>query len=228
MSTDGVSSSILGQGAPSSQATTSKASLAKNFDTFLNMLTTQLKNQDPLSPMDSTQFTNQLVQFANVEQGINMNANMEKLIGVNKTNLTAQAISYIGHVVEVPGGDLPLQDGKGDFSYYLGGEARTAMVVIKSADGTIINSIPGATSAGRHEMSWDGKDANGKQLEDGHYIIEVVANDAEGNTVKNGVNCYGRVTDVASDPSGTLVAMGKVVTTVDDILTVREKPAVKN
>lgn len=229
MSITGIEDTISGTGA----ATTGKSlasgkKLAENFDTFLVMLTTQLKHQDPLSPMDSTQFTNQLVQFANVEQQIAANSNLEKLIGVNQVNLKAQAISYIGRTVEVPTNSLPLQDGKAAFSYTLPEDAKSVAVVIKNADGTIVRNLTAVTTAGRQEMTWDGKDTSGKQLADGRYTIEVSAINGEGKALESGVTVYGKVTDVASDATETLLAMGKVVTTVDNVLTVRDTASVQS
>lgn len=218
-------SSVDTSSTTSSTSTTSTSKLAENFDTFLTMLTVQLKNQDPLSPMDSTQFTNQLVQFSAVEQQINTNKNLESLLSATKTNSQAQAISYIGHEIEAVSSAVPLQDGQADFSYTLAKEAASITVTIKDSSGKLVANLPAETTAGRHEATWDGKDLDGKQLEDGYYTIEINAVDSDGATIGTGTTVYGRVTDVASDSSGTLIAMGKVVTTVDNILTVRETSA---
>lgn len=215
--TGDVSKSIMG-----------KTKLAESFDTFLVMLTTQLKHQDPLSPMDSTQFTNQLVQFANVEQQINANSNLEALIGLNQMNQQVSAIGYIGRHIEAATGLVPLEDGKAAFSYTLGAEARSASVVVKDMTGKIVASLPGQTAAGRHEMTWDGKNADGRQLEDGAYVLEVVAVNGENKPVDSVITVYGRVTDVSSDGSETLLNMNGVVVPLEWVLTVREKAAVQS
>lgn len=297
-------------------------SLAQNFDTFLTMLTTQLKHQDPLSPMDSTQFTNQLVQFAGVEQQINANSNLEKLIGATGMNTHAQAVNYIGRVVEADTDQVPLQgsvdtvstsiqlangtstfkyslaeqatstqlrikdsdgnvvrtlvgelnkgihqitwDGKNSagetmttgtytvepvvvnaagnsvatttyttartgnagFSYTLAKDATTSSVVIKDSSGAIVRTLPGEVSRGRHEVKWDGKDKNGKDLPDGNYTVSIAALDSEGETVDSAITVYGKVTDVAADANSTLLGMGKVVVSIDKILTVRDASSV--
>lgn len=207
----------------SNNAANSGTRLAENFDTFLTMLTVQLKNQDPLSPMDSTEFTNQLVQFSAVEQQIASNKNLENLISVTQTNTKAQAIAYIGHTIEVAASAVPLQDGKAAFSYTLPEDARSITVAIKDTSGKLIANLTAKTAAGRTEMAWDGRDTTGKVVEDGAYKIEINATNAEGETMEVGTTVYGRVTDVASDSTETLIAMGKVVSKVEDILTVREK-----
>lgn len=214
--------------ADGSKSALGKSKLAESFDTFLVMLTTQLKHQDPLSPMDSTQFTNQLVQFANVEQQINANSNLEALIGLNQINQQVSAIGYIGRHIEAASGLVPLQDGKAAFSYTLGEEARAASVVVKDMNGKIVANLPGKTESGRHEMTWDGKDDNGKQLEDGSYVLEVVATNAENKAVDSVITVYGRVTDVSSDGKETLVNMNGVVVPLEWVLTVRENAAVQS
>jgi flagellar basal-body rod modification protein FlgD len=212
--------------ADTSKSLASGKKLAESFDTFLTMLTVQLKNQDPLSPMDSTEFTNQLVQFANVEQQISANTNLEKLIGVGQTNLKAQAISYIGRTIETESGQVPLQDGKANFSFTLPEEAKTVAVVIKDSAGAVVRSLSAETGKGRHEMSWDGRNSSGIVQPDGAYSVEVVAVNGEGESLETAVTVYGKVSDVASDNKETLLAMGKVVTTVDKVLTVRDTATV--
>ncbi|HLO77690.1 MAG TPA: flagellar hook capping FlgD N-terminal domain-containing protein [Magnetospirillum sp.] len=211
-----------------SKAVASGKSLAQNFDTFLTMLTTQLKHQDPLSPMDSTQFTNQLVQFAGVEQQINANSNLEKLIGATNLNTKSQAISYIGHTIEADTPAVPLQDGKASFSATLADDAVSASVVIKNAKGDIVANLPLKVTTDRQEMTWDGKNSDGQQLEDGLYTASINARDANGDEVEGAVTVYGKVTDVASDSTGTLVGMGKVVVSIDKVLTVRDTASVQS
>jgi flagellar basal-body rod modification protein FlgD len=219
--TDTMSNSLGVQSTSKSSAATSK--LSQNFDTFLTMLTTQLKHQDPLSPMDSTQFTNQLVQFASVEQQIAGNSNLEKLIGLQKTNQTSQALSYLGQTIEVAGNQLPLQDKKANFSYTLGQDADAVAVVIKDGDGRAVRTLKGEMTEGRHDLEWDGKDTYGNQLADGRYTVEIVAAMADGTSVDSATTAMGRVTEIGTDETnGTLIAMSGVVTTMDKILTIRD------
>lgn len=224
MTVSGVTSSTETSSTEStSKSASASKSLASTYDTFLTMLTTQLKNQDPLSPMDSTEFTSQLVQFSAVEQQINANSNLEKLITLNQQNQVSSAISYIGNTIEVDGSSVPLQDGSGSFSYTLGDEAKSASILIKDDSGKVVRTLTADTTAGRHEVTWDGKDTNGEQLEDGKYTISVAALDSEGASMEVATTVYGRVTDVAvDDTDGTMLAMGGVVTTVDKVLTVSE------
>lgn len=203
---------------------TSRNTLAKNFDTFLIMLTTQLKNQDPLSPMDSTEFTNQLVQFANVEQQINVNSNLETMIKLQQVNQNSMALGYIGHTIEANSSLLPLQDGKGRFSYTLPEDAENLTIVIKNDKGDVIANLTDLKStAGRHEMTWDGKDLDGKQMADGGlYIIEIAATNTKGEQITASSTVYGRVTDISADGTDTLLNMSGVVVSIEKVLTVRD------
>lgn len=198
------------------------SSLAKDFNTFLTMLTTQLKNQDPLSPMDSTDFTNQLVQFAGVEQQINTNTTLKELMAMQKLNQSTTAIGYLGKDVEALSNLLPLQNGQSRFSATLQTDSAAANIVIRDSTGAIVKTIAANGNAGRQEFTWDGKDSDGNQLDDGVFTIEIVAKDADGKTVEGYTTVYGRVSDVATDSSGTLLGIGKMAVSLDQILTVSE------
>src|SRR6266446_9553353 len=102
--------SAAGTAATSSAAATSQQQLSTNFDSFLTLLTTQLQNQDPLQPMDSNQFTQQLVEFSQVEQQINSNKNLESLISLTKNQASVSAVSYLGKTLTLTDGTGALQD----------------------------------------------------------------------------------------------------------------------
>ncbi len=213
-------------------STAGKATLGSNFNTFLTMLTTQLKHQDPLSPMDSTQFTNQLVQFSSVEQQINANSNLEKLIKLQQTAQTSQGISYLGQTVEVAGTDLALQDGAASLSYTLPKEARDVKILIKDSSGKQVNSITGETASGRHDISWNGKDSSGTQLDDGRYSIQVVATAADGTSITTTSTTFGRVTKVTNDATnGSQLVMGAgtkgndIALTMDKVVSIKDNTA---
>jgi flagellar basal-body rod modification protein FlgD len=215
-----------------SKAADSKATLGTNFNTFLTMLTTQLKNQDPLSPMDSTQFTNQLVQFSSVEQQIAANSNLEKLIALQQTSQTSQGINYLGQNVEISGTDLPLQDGSATFTYTLPKEASTSTVQIRDSDGKLVKTIPGETAAGLHSVTWDGKDSDNAQLKDGKYTINVIASAADGSTLTATTTTIGRVTKVINDATkGTELVMeagssgDSITTSMSKVVSIKDNSA---
>lgn len=154
---------------------TAAAKLAENMDAFLVMLTTQLKNQDPLSPMESAEFTNQLVGFAQVEQQIGINTNLQNLQTMQATTQNSLALSYLGRYAEIVDNQVELKDGKARFAYMLDSDARSTTVTIKNEKGDVIREMVGSVQAGNHVVDWDGKDAQGNAVEDGMYVVEATS-----------------------------------------------------
>jgi len=203
------------------QAVQSKTSLAADFDAFLLLLTTQLKNQDPLSPMEPTEFTSQLVQFASVEQQINANENLEKMIGIQNASLAASIIGFIGTDVEYDGASIPLQDGSAKFTYDLADKAKNVVITISDADGNLVLTEAGETTAGLHEFVWDGKDTNGVQKPDGTYTISVTAVDGDQQAIDTKIHGFGHITGV-SMANGTVLNAGDLDIPLDSILNIAE------
>jgi flagellar basal-body rod modification protein FlgD len=187
--------------AASSSSANGLAQLSDNFDTFLTLLTTQLKNQDPTSPMDSNQFTQQLVEFSQVEQQINTNTNLQTLITQGQSAGSAMATSYLGKKVTITNGQAPLTDGSATWNYTLGAASGATALSISNASGQVVYSAPGETTSGAHAFTWDGKDANGNQLPDGAYTLNVAAKAADGSGVTTAVSSTGVVNEI--DMSGT-------------------------
>jgi flagellar basal-body rod modification protein FlgD len=171
-----------------------QAKLADDFDTFLNLLVTQLKNQDPLEPMKSEEFTNQLVQFSSVEQAIATNEKLDQMLQAQAGNRATQAVNFIGKEVEMQSDRLVLQDGTADLSYTLEEEAAQGSVLISDDSGQILRSLPIETRAGRHELTWDGTGDSGQTLADGVYTVQVRAVDQEDATLPTSVATRGTVT----------------------------------
>jgi flagellar basal-body rod modification protein FlgD len=181
----------------------SKNSIAGDFNSFLTLLTTQLKYQDPLSPMDTTQFTQQLAMFANVEQTSNVNTNMKSLIALTQQSQTASAVSYLGKTVQVNDPTTNLENGQARFTYSLAGKADATALVVQNSLGRPVFAVPGETDAGAHTFTWDGKDANGTQLPAGTYTLAVSAADSKGAQITTTVGSLG-VVDGVDSSSGTL------------------------
>ncbi len=208
-----------------SSTNSASQTLSADMDTFLTLLTTQLKYQDPLDPMDTAEFTNQLVQYSSVEQAIQTNEKLDSLLSLNISNLGAQAVSYIGKVAQVLGDVMPLEGGKAKAAYTLDKDVSSAVITVKDMSGKIVYSETAETSAGTHEFTWDGKDSNGNQLEDGAYQISVSTTVPSGQTEASVItSIFGKVTGVASDSNGVYVGLGDAVTAnLSDILTIRNE-----
>jgi len=211
---------IGGAAAVKSTEEASRNKLAKDLDSFLQLLTSQLKNQDPLSPMDSTEFTNQLVQFAQVEQSINSNESLTSLISLSQQNIVTNSVNYMGKTVEANSNSLPLQDGAAKFAYGVEGEAQNVTVVIRDIAGNIVYTAPGDRTTGVHAMEWDGKDANGVQQPDGTYTVEVTALDKNGESVNSYSTVFGKVTGITTKDGNTLLVMDKLGVPIDKVLSI--------
>jgi flagellar basal-body rod modification protein FlgD len=185
-----VPSVVSGTTTPSStDSTTSTTStgldgstIAGNFQTFLTLLTTQLKNQDPLSPLDTNQFTSQLVQFAQVEQQLKANTQLTTLVSLQQTAQNTAALEFVGQDVDVTGNTAPLANGSATWQLTAPKPA-TATITISNSTGQQVFSGNYAVNAGTAPFNWDGKDASGLQWPDGNYTISVTAQDANGQPV---------------------------------------------
>jgi len=175
--------------------------LSGNFSTFLTLLTTQLKNQDPTSPMDSNAFTQQLVMYSQVEQQINTNTNLKSLISQGTSNAAAMTTGYLGKKVSIVNGSAPLIGGNANWTYNLSGPAVTSQIAITDANGKTVYTTAGETGAGNHSFAWNGKDNSGNQLSDGGYKLTVTATNTAGGTVDASVASAATVTQI--DMTGT-------------------------
>lgn len=158
-------------------------SLGKND--FLKLLTTQMQAQDPLNPMDNTEFVAQLTQFTSLERLENMSSTMEQVAMSTAANTSAQMVSFIGKDVSVASDKVSLgEDGAKPVTLDLAAEAETTQITIRDDAGRVVRTVElGRQSAGEQEWTWDGKSDDGAPLEPGTYTFEVKARDAEEATV---------------------------------------------
>ena len=199
-----------------------KTTLASDFDAFLLLLTTQLKHQDPLSPIEPTEFTNQLVQFASVEQQIATNTNLENLLLIQNASLASAVVGFIGTEVEAQTNQLPLQDGSATFKYTLSDNAKNTAIIITDSSGSVVKTATGEITAGEHDFAWDGTDINGDPVEDGAYNVSVTAVGVDGAQISTSMVMKGRVTGVSMNDSATTLNVGGVNVSLEDILSISE------
>ena len=189
------------------QTATSLASLTENFQTFLSLLTTQLKNQDPLSPLDSNQFTQQLVQMSGVEQQIQTNALLKQIAGNTGAGI-ATAVSLIGKDVRAVSDTAALANGKASWTYSLPADASDLKLEIVDSAGRVVHAeAPTDMKAGDHTLAWDGKDMTGTQLPDGTYALRVTATGASGEAIPTITYVDGVVTAVEQTNGQTLITV---------------------
>ena len=183
--------------------------LSSNFQSFLSLLTTQLKNQDPLSPMDSTQFTQQLTQMAGVQAQINGNALLQKVADNTGTGI-ATAVGLIGKDVKAVSDNADLKAGKAEWTYNLPTDATALQVEVVDASGRVLHAeSPDAANlkAGDHAFTWNGKDMTGANAPDGTYTLRVTATDASGAKIASTSYVQGRVTAVEQANGDTLITV---------------------
>ncbi len=177
---DAISFVPVSQNAAANSAA-SQATLADNFDTFLKILTAQIQNQDPLEPMDSNQFTEQLVQFSGVEQQIRVNTQLESLIKATNSNAGASLSGYLGQEAEIDSAGAQYTGETVNWRYTLPSDAAKVTVTVTDASGKVLYSQAGETTVGTHDFDWDGQLSSGETAKDGEpYWINVVAEDANG------------------------------------------------
>ncbi|WP_374763426.1 flagellar hook assembly protein FlgD [Yunchengibacter salinarum] len=199
MELDGITGAAANDG---SKAAGSAARLADDFDQFLTLLTTQLQNQDPLEPMKSKEFTQQLVQFSGVEQQIQTNQNLETIAKSLSKNDASVAAGFLGNTARVEA-DTVESDGTGaDWIYQLDGPARDVELQVKDENGFTVFQAKGNTSQGEHVLNWDGTNQGGFQTGPGTYTLSVRATDGLGDPVDNSVFVEDRITAVDTSNSG--------------------------
>ena len=159
-----------GTGTSSPNALTS---LSTNFNSFLQLLLTQLKNQDPTTPMDTNQFTSELVQFSSVEQQITTNGSLTQLIQLTQGSEVIQSASTVGKQATVMSDHIALQNGAGAVNFTTASAEPVAIAITNDA-GLKIRDASLTSTAGANTWKWDGTDNNGGKAPDGAYKIAVV------------------------------------------------------
>ena len=201
--------------------------LASNFQTFLSLLTTQLKNQDPLSPVDSNEFTAQLTQMAGVEQQLLTNDLLTGLLKVQQGDGLTGAAQYIGKDATAVWAATRFEDGEANWSYELAADATDATLQVLDASGKVVWSGPAPEKTnGMHDFKWDGKTTGGGQVDDGGvYTLKVVAKDGAGKAVDSQVLIRGRVTGVEMYDNTPFVIIGNSIMPVSSLIALEEQKA---
>jgi len=199
-------------------STAATKSLTQTYDQFIKLLTAQMKYQNPLDPMKPEQFTQQLVEFASVEQSISTNKNLEKLLAIQTGTQMTMAIGYVGANITTSGDTNYLTSGNATYGYTMPLAAQTATISILNSSGQTVYSTSANTSPGTYAFDWDGKDANGVAQPDGQYKIVVSAKDAEGKAI-NGITTTftGTVTGVESKSGVVYLNIGPLTVAIDKV-----------
>lgn len=194
-----------------------RTSLAQNFNMFLTLLTAQMKNQDPTSPMDSTQFMSQLVQMTGVEQQLAGNDLLKQLVANTGANVS-NAVDLIGKQVRATSSDANLSSGQAKWTYNLGAQAADVKIEVLDSTGVPVRTIAGSADdmkAGDHSFTWDGKDMLGAAMPDGKYTLRITAVDGGGSKVDSTTYVEGPVTAIELQNGQSMITIngGKVPVT---------------
>ncbi|GGF39040.1 flagellar hook assembly protein [Aliidongia dinghuensis] len=224
--TNNSSSSNSASSASSSSNSSSSAisaSVQSEYNTFLTILTTELQNQDPTSPLDTNQFTSQLVQFSSLEQNLQTNSLLQQLVTNSTQGAVSSALGYLGHTVKATGNSFTLDGTSSDkptLSYSLAGKANTAVLDVLNSNGQTVREIAVSTDAGSHSMTFDGQDSSGSQLPAGTYTFKVQAVDAHGTAIAATTYETGAVTGIDTSNGVVNLHIGSLTVPASNVVQV--------
>ena len=198
-----------------SSSSNNTASIANNFQTFLTLLTTQLQHQNPLDPLDTNQFTAQLVQFAGIEQQMRQNEQLASLIAIEKSAQSTQALVYVGNTVAVDGSKAKF-DGSATWNLNAPQDTNATITITNSAGQTVYSGNY-SLQQGNASFVWDGKGNDGTQWPQGTYTLSATGKDSSGNNVAITTEIQGVVDSVDLTASPPLLSIGGQTYTTDQI-----------
>jgi flagellar basal-body rod modification protein FlgD len=203
-------------GKPSTTA--AQRALSETENRFLKLLTTQLKNQDPLNPMDNAEITSQMAQISTVSGIESLNATLKTLLQESKDSQTTQAAALVGGAVMVPGTGLALSSSAGVGGFILDGDADAVTVTISDSNGLALRTLTlGALDAGLHNFTWDGATDSGAIAADGSYSVSVAATAGDDKVPTTALN-LGVVRSVINSTTGFTLDLGSLgMFTMDDV-----------
>jgi flagellar basal-body rod modification protein FlgD len=182
-------------------------SLSANFGDFLKLLMTQLQNQDPSSPLDTNQFTSELVQFSSVEQQINTNTSLTQLIQLTQAGEVMQGSSMTGKRVTVSSDHVPLQNGQGTIQF-TAPAAEPVDIAIYSDSGAKLSDQMLMATKGSNTWTWNGTTSSGSTVPDGSYKVAVTGANADGTTSALTFSVIGTATGVQNQSNGMQLQLG--------------------
>ncbi|MBW1715893.1 MAG: flagellar hook assembly protein FlgD [Deltaproteobacteria bacterium] len=192
-------------------------------DEFLTLLVTQLKNQDPLNPMESADFTAQLAQFSSLEQLFGMNKTLADIQDTMRAQESGNVLDYIGKLVKTHDNTIFVKDGNMDSNTYTLEDGAEVAISIYDIEGVEVRRIyAGRKEAGEHDLSWDGRDNSGNLVGNGVYSFEVEATDENGFVVPYDTYLTGEVTGVTYQNTTPYLMIGNKLVAPENVLEVRK------
>lgn len=194
-----------------------RAKIGADLDSFLLMLTTQLQNQDPLSPMESNEFTQQLTSFAQVEQQIGINENLQSLMSMQQGSMNTLALGYLGKYAEIEDNVIQLDKGTAKFAYSIKDKAKSVTLEISNSKGAVVKTVTGNVAPGSHVYTWNGTDDAQAKLPDGQYKVKVTALDGDDKPIESWTTVQAQITAVSTDGQEPYLTINGVAVPMRDI-----------
>jgi flagellar basal-body rod modification protein FlgD len=191
--------------------------IAGNFQSFLTLLTTQLQNQNPLDPLDTNQFTQQLVEFAGVQQQINTNDSLTTLVSLQQTAQSTQALGFVGKTASVDGSTTALTNSSATWNLSVPSNSNVTLNITSSSGQTVFTGNYSVTAGSNQPFTWNGKGSDGTQWPDGQYKLTATAADSAGNSVAVSTQIQGVVNSVDLTKSPPLLSINGQSYTVSQI-----------
>ncbi|SNT56617.1 flagellar basal-body rod modification protein FlgD [Tardiphaga sp. OK246] len=202
-----------------STASSSSVTSAITSQQFLNLLVTELQNQNPLDPTNSTDFINQLTSYANFDQQQTLNSNMGTLVSSLNSLLTLNSSNYIGQTVTAKTDTGTLKDGQISFGYSLESAASDVTLSVKDSSGNTVWTGSGTTASGTNSFTWDGTTTDGTQLTDGgQYTLNVSATDSTGQSVYGYTTVTGKVTSIDNSSGTPMLNIGSTSVSTSNVI----------
>jgi flagellar basal-body rod modification protein FlgD len=207
VNTANAASAASSASAASTTGTNALQALGSNFTQFLSLLTTQLQNQDPTSPMDSNQFTEELVEFTGVQQEVATNSSLTQLIGLQQGTEVLQSANVVGDAATVSATEIALQNSNGTVTF-AAPQAEPVQIAIVNSSGAPIYDTTINAQSGTNTWTWNGLDNNGNQVPDGAYGIALETGTSGSNASAVPFSVVGTVTGLSNSASGMQLQMG--------------------
>lgn len=188
---------------------------------FLTLIVSELQNQNPLDPTDTTQFMNQLVSYASYDQQQTMNTNLSALVTSMNSMLAGNGLGYIGQTVEAKGDTTTLQNGSASWGYSLTSEAASTTITVSDQDGNAVWTGSGETASGSHTFTWDGTTTSGGTAPDGDYTVSVSATNASGTSILDYTTVIGKVTGIDNTSGTTQLIVGDTSVELANVINVK-------
>jgi flagellar basal-body rod modification protein FlgD len=215
--TTAVSSSSSSSSSAAASSALASSQIAGNFQSFLTLLTTQLQNQNPLSPLDTNQFTQQLVEFAGVQQQLNTNDSLATLVSLQQTAQSTQALGFVGKTAVVNGSTAALTDSSATWQLSVPTTSTVNITIANSSGSTVFTGSYNVTAGNNQPFTWNGEGSDGTTEPAGNYTLTATAKDSSNNTVAITTQVEGVVSSVDLTKSPPLLTIGGQTYTVNQI-----------